>query len=106
MRRRTKGVYGTVLFLLLMVLLVSACGGTRDPSAPGEEGVNAPTGLDGKVLLEERCTRCHDLGRVEKASMNRDGWQANVDRMVDKGANLTAEEQEVLIDYLAATYGQ
>ncbi len=61
---------------------------------------------DGKKLLEERCVKCHDLGRTTSKKKTAEGWKATVERMVGKGAVLNAEEQQVLIDYLAKTYPQ
>jgi len=55
-------------------------------------------------LLEERCTACHDLGRVERAKKTEEEWKASVERMVGKGAQLSQAEQELVIGYLAETY--
>jgi hypothetical protein len=60
---------------------------------------------EGAVLLEDRCTECHDLGRIEMASKTREEWDANVARMVSKGANLTEDEQAILAVHLTETYG-
>lgn len=85
-----------VVLVGLMVTAMVACGG----AAPTEEMV-----ADGETLLQERCTECHPLDRVTSASMTRDGWEANVEDMIAKGAQLTDAEKEVLVDYLAETYG-
>ena len=34
------------------------------------------------------------------------GWQANVENMVQRGANLNAAEIDVLVAYLVETYGR
>jgi mono/diheme cytochrome c family protein len=60
---------------------------------------------DGASLLEARCTDCHSLDRVKQAKKTRDKWAQNVKRMVGKGAQLNAEEQSTVIDYLSKTYG-
>ena len=65
-----------------------------------------PAPLDGQVLLQERCTVCHDLVRVTGAKKDRAGWEQSVDRMIGKGAELNAEERDVLIGYLAEIYGE
>jgi peptide/nickel transport system substrate-binding protein len=79
---------------------------TPTPAAaqPTEAAPTAPAALEGATLLQERCTKCHDLKRVEAAKKTADQWQSTVERMVSKGAQLNAEEQKVLIEYLAATY--
>jgi hypothetical protein len=82
--------------------VVSACGGaTPEPAQPVEE----PVSIDGEALLEDRCSGCHALSRVTTASKSRDEWQENVVRMVNIGAELNEEEQAILVDYLAQTYG-
>ena len=70
--------------------------------APATE--EAPAALEGKSLLEERCTQCHGLGGVERAKKTEEEWKATVERMVGKGAQLDEAEQELLIQYLAETY--
>lgn len=81
----------------LLVTAMAACGGGAAPAAE--------TVADGATLLEERCTECHGLERTTSESKTRDEWLETVDRMIQKGAELNAEEKEVLVDYLAETYG-
>ncbi len=52
-------------------------------------------------LLEERCTVCHNLKKVYDEKTNRSGWIKYIDKMIKKGAQLNAEERELLIDYLS-----
>ena len=42
---------------------------TETPAAaqPTEAAPTAPAALEGATLLQERCTKCHDLKRVEVA---------------------------------------
>lgn len=70
-------------------------------------GAVAPTisaNLDGKILLQERCTRCHSLSRVISKSESAEKWKMIVESMFRKGAELSEEEKQALIDYLSATY--
>lgn len=100
-----KTTFTIVILALFVSVFISACGGSTGEISPTTE-VNADSEitLDGKTLLEERCTVCHTLDRVERASMDPAGWGMNVRRMVGKGAKLNASEQEVLIEYLSITY--
>ena len=77
---------------------------TEVPSTEAPATEEAPAALDGKSLLEERCTRCHDLGRVERAKKTEEEWKTTVERMVGKGAQLDQTEQELVIKYLAEAY--
>lgn len=72
--------------------------------SPQEAKSPYPAPLSGEKLLEARCQGCHDLARTKTAKKDADGWRRTVERMVSKGAQLTAEESEVLIKYLAETY--
>jgi cytochrome c5 len=74
---------------------------TAPPPSPTAESGES----EGRVLLEERCTVCHTLDRVERAQKTREEWVSTVDRMVGLGAQLSDAEMEVLIDYLVETYG-
>jgi cytochrome c5 len=79
---------------LVLGLVLAACGGGEEPAAD----------LDGKALVEERCTVCHNLQTITGAKKSRDGWQSNVERMIDKGAQLNDAEKAAVIDYLAEAY--
>ena len=94
MRNRMRLVFAVAFLILLIGSLVAACGQAKE----------APATLDGKALTEDRCTKCHDLKRVEEAKKTKEGWKANVERMVGKGAELNQAEQEAVIEYLTATY--
>ena len=77
---------------------------TEIPATEAPATEEAPATLEGKSLLGERCTQCHDLGRVERAKKTEEEWSATVERMVGKGAQLNQAEQELLIKYLTETY--
>ena len=90
--------------VLLLGMLMVACGsaGGEATATMGEQ--DPATGLDGKALTEERCTKCHTLERVEAAKKTLEEWKANVERMVGNGAELNEAEQKVAIEYLSNTY--
>lgn len=78
---------------------------TEEPTATSEP-TSAPDDQEGRVLLEERCTVCHNLDRVERTQKSRESWVDTVDRMIGYGAQLSDSERTVLLDYLVDTYGQ
>ncbi len=93
---------------------------TQSPATPGPAQTAAPTAVaapapaypvatkapavDGKALMNERCTVCHSTDRIQAAKKDKAGWQATVTRMKGKGAILNDAETQALIDFLAATY--
>lgn len=85
----------TALVLILLVgLFASACSSRGSGSSEGEN------------LLENRCTECHTLSRVENAEKTRDEWTRTIDRMVAMGAELNSEERVILLDYLETNYSK
>jgi cytochrome c5 len=113
-RGRTTKRYFIVLTVVIASLISVQCGGpppateapaaTEAPPTEAPEIEEAPVTLDGKSLVEERCTQCHDLGRVERAKKTEEEWKATVERMVGKGAQLNQAEQELVIKYLTEAY--
>ena len=93
----------TLAFTLLAVMiLITACssGSSSSTTAP------STTTQDGGALLQERCTVCHTLSRVESKKLTSTEWETIVDKMIGKGAQLTPDEETLVVDYLAATYGK
>ena len=105
MNRRILAVFAMMLLVVLLGSLLAACGAKDETAVPTpEQEEAAPVTLDGKSLLEERCTPCHDLGRVEGAKKAEEEWKATVERMLGKGAQLNQEEQALVIQHLAEAY--
>ena len=122
MTRRTdlRGLISLLAILALALALVVGAGCSSDTSSDEstdtetesdaatedeatEDAGAADEGMsDGEALVQERCTVCHDLTRVEEADYDRAGWEASVDRMIQNGANLTPEERDAIVDFLSA----
>jgi cytochrome c5 len=60
--------------------------------------------LHGGSLLQQRCTVCHTLDRVNDAVALKDraAWETTVDRMIGQGAQFDQAEKETLLDYLVS----
>lgn len=58
------------------------------------------------ALVQARCVGCHGLDRVTSAKKTREQWAQTVTRMVSKGAQLNAAEQNAVIEYLSKMYGR
>jgi len=71
---------------------------TPPPAPPAQPAVAT---LDGKKLVAQRCTVCHNQTRINKAKSGRAKWEATVSRMIGHGAKLDPTEREAIIDYLA-----
>jgi hypothetical protein len=100
--KSNKAVWGLVALVVLTVVVVSACrGAAPEPAQPEAQ----PVSIDAETLLQGRCTECHAQSRTTSAKKSAEEWEGTVARMVDHGANLNDEEQTILVDYLAQTYG-
>jgi glyoxylase-like metal-dependent hydrolase (beta-lactamase superfamily II) len=83
----------------------------QEPAAPGA-GQRGQTGQPAgaaavdptAALLSSACSGCHNLLRVQNKKATEDEWTSTVERMKGKGAELSDEETQTLIDYLARTY--
>ena len=81
------------------------------PAASGRGGpraaaVTAPQPkADGKQILENACTVCHTLARVQNLKLTKPEWQGMVDRMKGRGAEVSDDDTATLVDYLTKTYG-
>ena len=71
---------------------------------PTTDGSGSSSSLDGATLVQERCTRCHGISRIQAAAKTKDEWTATVNRMIGRGAKLNADEKIAVINYLAETY--
>ncbi len=68
----------------------------------------APKGVEGspegRQLVQNRCTVCHNLTRVRDhiTKNDRNAWNAYVTRMQKHGARVSDAEKEVIVDFLAS----
>ena len=59
----------------------------------------------GKDLVAAACTQCHGLRPILQMRDGAQGWRNFVDEMVLRGAQLSPEEAETVIQYLAGNLG-
>jgi cytochrome c5 len=59
----------------------------------------------GKELVESVCILCHEFARISTEALTRSQWAGEIRGMLAEGAPLTDEEFEIVVDYLAKTYG-
>jgi cytochrome c5 len=60
---------------------------------------------EGKQLLLNRCTVCHNLSRVRAHQGTRELWSDAIQAMLNEGAFLTDAEYAILVDYLTENFG-
>ncbi len=91
----------SILFLISMAgTLLASCSSGSSPATSSSGSLSS----NGQALMQDRCSVCHSLDRVTSAHHTADEWKVTVDRMINRGAQLTPQEGQILIDYLAKNY--
>lgn len=86
-----------------LVLLLAA--GAICTAAEGQQASSPPPG-PGLDLINERCAFCHTTAQVLSVRKTPEAWATTVRLMVGRGAELSAHEEKVMIDYLAAHFAE
>src|SRR5262245_60338685 len=60
---------------------------------------------EAKRLLDRACTSCHELDRVNQARLSQEGWRVLTVDMRERGAKLSDEELERLVEWLGRVKG-
>jgi competence protein ComEA len=76
---------------------------TFTPEEIAALGKGMPDG-PARDLTVRVCAQCHEPWRAASIRLTRDGWEAEVAKMVTLGARATDEELTQIIDYLAENY--
>ena len=70
---------------------------------PTEEETEATEEADEvEALIVDRCSGCHSVDRVFRADKTEAEWAANIDRMVDYGAEVSEDEKQQMIEWLVS----
>jgi len=67
--------------------------------AAGEDNLVAHV-AEGRAAFVKACGTCHGIDKPEKKNMDRPAWDELITSMEAKGAKMTAEERELILDYL------
>jgi virginiamycin B lyase len=90
-----------ILIAALFALSVHAQVVERPPGVSGNDPL--PEG-SAKVLVQEKCTICHDLRRVVNSNYSPAEWQNVVNMMMAAGAPINQGEANQIRDYLTASF--
>jgi len=93
---------------LLLDWLVSRFGPTTKPfprTYVAQEITTFFSDSEAEALLSRACTTCHPVDRVNSARNSADGWRVLTIDMRERGAKLTDEEVEKLVEWLGRTKG-
>ena len=60
---------------------------------------------EARRLLNRACTTCHGLDQVERTRNPEDAWRVTLVDMRERGAKLSDEELERLVEWLGRVWG-
>lgn len=100
MKNNITKLISILLIVLLAGVFLSSCASSSTQTQVSATSVP----VDGQTLMQTRCTECHSLSRVISSHMTASQWQRTVDKMIRNGAQITPQEEQVLVDYLATKY--
>jgi len=72
-------------------------------SAIAEDTTLYPPG-PGREVFIRICTRCHEAANATKLRLTRRQWQGKVYQQADRGAEVSGEELDQIVDYLAKNF--
>ena len=81
-----------ILLFTAAFSLTAAAGWAQLPDGPG------------KAETERVCKGCHELERSISPRQDRAGWQQTLDKMVSLGAEISEQDYNTILDYLAKNY--
>jgi hypothetical protein len=68
--------------------------------------IAAPAKDRGRELVEDVCTYCHNLDRLQGKALSREEWRGLIKGMISEGAPVTDEEFSAILDYLVKHHGR
>jgi mono/diheme cytochrome c family protein len=60
---------------------------------------------EAKRLMNRACTKCHGVDRVESSRKAEEGWRVTLVDMRERGAQLSDQELEQLVEWLTRVWG-
>ena len=77
------------------------------PGGSGESSSESSALPDepGREILVRSCVQCHAMEMILGAKKSEAEWKQTVDRMVGYGANVSSEEQSLVVKYASAHFG-
>ena len=65
---------------------------------------SSPGDVQAADLVLQRCGACHSLNRLARHPQNRAGWTNTVHLMEQMGAQVSPDEEPVILNYLVRHY--
>lgn len=94
-------------FMAYAVFLILALGSVhaQTGAAPAKPATAALPDGAGKPIVQKQCVMCHTLTVVTSKHASTAEWTQLVNQMVSRGAELTDDEIDTVVEYLVRNYG-
>lgn len=90
-------IYSTTLMLVMSAHALAQAAPPASPKSALPDG-------SGKPIVERACTACHSLNVIVTKKASRDDWTNVVNEMVTRGADLSDDEIDKVIEYLSTNF--
>jgi cytochrome c5 len=88
------------LTMALAAALVLVAAGAAVAQGPNDVLPDGP----GKDVVVRVCTGCHEASQIAEKPRTPQDWEYVIGKMIDGGAELTAEEQDAVYAYLVKAF--
>jgi hypothetical protein len=97
-----------VVLLIGNVMISAQPSPPQAPAGPPQKQEEKLPEGEGREILLNACSACHEVKEVTKfdGTYGRDEWRDLVKSMIVYGAQVTAEEEDILVDYLDTNFGK
>lgn len=91
----------------LIALPLFLAAGQTDKAKSSPPGTDASLLPDspGKEVVLKKCQSCHSIRTVTARRGTADDWAQEVSKMIGRGAAISDDEGDTIVDYLAAHFG-
>jgi mono/diheme cytochrome c family protein len=88
---------------LFVFALVAALGAASLPLRAQQDS-GLPPG-DGRDIVAATCSQCHSLTAITQLREGKAAWRHQIYDMIERGAQVSPSEIDVMVNYLAAHFG-
>ena len=77
---------------------------TGSPSPAAAAPASSASLAEGRALTQSVCTACHGLEAETATGRTPEGWKAIVDQMIGLGADASAADAKIIVEYLSRSF--
>ena len=92
------------LVAFVVIVGLALVSGSAQTTPPATSTDTLPDGA-GKPVVQKQCVMCHSLSVVTSKRASHTEWEQVVNQMVSRGADLSDDEIDTVIEYLSSHYG-